>query len=492
MPPASTQLDINVNVSVSKRFIKDSDVKNILLGKYDWNTPKLQFKGKTVGRSNVGNHVMYDVILDEVPAVTMKLKQGCLKYLSPGASASTTEEPNEPSNLPVVSEDLLDDAIQSEEEEEEEIDLTPGDGWTSGEVFVDSRLCSESYRQSSSKLNMENQRYESPLSYFLFFLPHEQIHRIIGSTNSHARNVDASWRDINYNEYMMWLALLTVMTVIRHSDRKAYWKQGSSHFTMSIDFRRYMSFNRFEEIMQMHTFEIPTIEKQQNDPLYQIRATITAFNEHMASCIVPGKYLVVDESMNQWLGIGMPNLKKVPRKPHPIGQEFKTLADHHSYCILQMDTVSDPVSKEYDNEPGMKKLTATIKRLVKPWFGSGRTVIADSWFGSPDMTAMLSDLGLYSIMQVTKRRYWPRGMPVTDIVEQLEPAHGSHYTMKKNSGSGTMFVCSYRDRRVKAFISSCGTTSRLGGQRTSVSSGSLEVAVSRPNVVNEYETHKSK
>ena len=238
MPPASTQLDINVNVSVSKRFIKDSDVKNILLGKYDWNTPKLQFKGKTVGRSNVGNHVMYDVI---------------------------------------------DDAIQSEEEEEE-IDLTPSDGWTSGEVFVDSRLCSESYRQSSSKLNMENQRYESPLSYFLFFLPHEQIHRIIGSTNSHARNVDASWRDINYNEYMMWLALLTVMTVIRHSDRKAYWKQGSSHSTMSIiDFRRYMSFNRFEEIMRMHIFEIPTVEKQRNDPLYQICATITAFNEHMAS-----------------------------------------------------------------------------------------------------------------------------------------------------------------------------------------------------------------
>ncbi|EPB91415.1 hypothetical protein HMPREF1544_01737 [Mucor circinelloides 1006PhL] len=150
--------------------------------------------------------------------------------------------------------------------------------------------------------------------------------------------------------------------------------------------------------------------------------------------------------------------------------------------------VNVSVSKRFIKD---SDLTATIKRLVKPWFGSGRTVIADSWFGSPDMTAMLSDLGLYSIMQVTKRRYWPRGMPVTDIVEQLESAHGSHYTMKKNSGSGTMFVCSYRDRRVKAFISSCGTTSRLGGQRTSVSSGSLEVAVSRPNVVNEYETHKS-
>ncbi|KAK4518209.1 uncharacterized protein ATC70_001561 [Mucor velutinosus] len=113
----------------------------------------------------------------------------------------------------------------------------------------------------------------------------------------------------------------------------------------------------------------------------------------MPMCISPGKYLVIDESMNQWLGIGMPNIKKVPGKPHPIGQEFKTLADCHTSCILRMDTVSDPVSKEFDDEPGMKKLTATVnKRSVQPWSGSGRTVIADSWFGSSDMVKMLSNL----------------------------------------------------------------------------------------------------
>ncbi|KAG1068137.1 hypothetical protein G6F42_026414 [Rhizopus arrhizus] len=137
---ASIQLDINVDVSVSKRFIKNMDLKTILLGKYDWNTPKSQLKGRTVRRSTVDNHVI----------------------------ASTTEEPDESNNLLVASGDLLDDAVQSEKEEEE-LDLTPSDGWTNGEVFVGSRLCSESYRQSRSKLNMENQRYESPLSYFLFF-----------------------------------------------------------------------------------------------------------------------------------------------------------------------------------------------------------------------------------------------------------------------------------------------------------------------------------
>ena len=138
----------------------------------------------------------------------------------------------------------------------------------------------------------------------------------------------------------------------------------------------------------------------------------------------------------------------------------------------------------------MRKLTATVKRLVKPWFGSGRTVIADSWFGSPDMTTMLSDLGLYSIMQITKRRYWPRGMPITDIVEQVEEADGSFYTMKKDSGSGKIFTCAYRDKKVKAFISSCGTT-RLTGQRTFIGSGGHLVTIQRPAVVDEYESHKS-
>jgi hypothetical protein len=53
----------------------------------------------------------------------------------------------------------------------------------------------------------------------------------------------------------------------------------------------------------------------------------------------------------------------------------------------------------------MRNLLATVKRLVKPWFNSGRTIIADSWFGSPEMVSMLNELGLYSIMQITKRKY---------------------------------------------------------------------------------------
>jgi hypothetical protein len=96
-----------------------------------------------------------------------------------------------------------------------------------------------------------------------------------------------------------------------------------------------------------------------------------------------------------------------------------------------LDTVSDPCKKEHDNDPGMRNLLAAVKRLVKPWFYSGRTVVADFWFGSPEMATMLSSLGLYSIMQVIKRRAWPKGMPTFDVVERCGEELGNHFTCKK-------------------------------------------------------------
>jgi hypothetical protein len=65
------------------------------------------------------------------------------------------------------------------------------------------------------------------------------------------------------------------------------------------------------------------------------------------------------------------NLKKVHRKPHPIRQEIKTLADHY----LQLDTVSDPVRNKYGAVD--RNLIAMLKRLSEPWFWSGRTVVDD-------------------------------------------------------------------------------------------------------------------
>ncbi|ORE10367.1 hypothetical protein BCV72DRAFT_26222 [Rhizopus microsporus var. microsporus] len=303
---------------------------------------------------------MYDVLLDEANGHILKLNEDSIKYVNP---LTTLVTQGTVINATIVE---AEDAVD-EDEEEEAIDLTSSRGWNAGEACIDSRLGDsvEGFASLNSRLMMNNGKYASSLDYFLFFLPVDHFYSIIHNTNLYARSL-GHWEDITFHEYLMWIALLTVMTVVRHGDRKAYWRQDQSFFLMNVDFSQYMSFNRFSDIMKMHVFEIPSKQAQELDPLYQIRSTIQAFNDHMAKCIIPGKYLVIDDSMNQWLGAGTPNLKKVPRKLHPIGQEFKTLADNHCYCILRVDTVSDPCPKEFDKDPGMKKLAATVKRLVKP------------------------------------------------------------------------------------------------------------------------------
>lgn len=102
------------------------------------------------------------------------------------------------------------------------------------------------------------------------------------------------------------------------------------------------------------------------------------------------------------------------------------------------------------------KTIVTFCRLTKPWFYSGRTVIADSWFGSPAMIRELTTFRLYSIMQVKKRRYWPRGMPEHDILQELGPTFGNYVCYK--STVDDLFVTALRDRQPKVVISNCGVT----------------------------------
>lgn len=192
--------------------------------------------------------------------------------------------------------------------------------------------------------------------------------------------------------------------------------------------------------------------------------------------------------MNQWLGHGMPNLKKIPRKPHPVGQEFKTVADAKTCCIIRLDLTGDSVVKEFDDQYSMKTI-ATVCRLMSPWFSSGRTIIADSWFGSPTMVRAMKNHGLYSIMQVKKKRYWPRGMPDRDILESLGESFGDTVCMK--STVDDVFLAALRDRKPKLVVSNCGTTSP-SRQTIRRRIGDSLKEMRRPQIFDEYEENKGK
>jgi hypothetical protein len=225
--------------------------------------------------------------------------------------------------------------------------------------------------------------------------------------------------------------------------------------------------------------------------LYQTRSFLDAFNANLADSMTPGKHLCIDESMCQWLGKDMPNVKNVPRKPHPIGQEYKTLADSDTYCILRLDFVSDSYKKKFDDTD--RNLVATVKRLSEPWFHSGRTLIADSWFGSPELQEEMYSCGLYSIMQVCKRRYWPRGMPKEiDMVRDLGKEYGDTLTLVRIGHEGCpLIAASYQDKKAKAIVGTCGTT-KMVAKRTFRDRNGQRVVIDRSQIFEEYETKKSK
>ncbi|KAG2209616.1 hypothetical protein INT45_013877 [Circinella minor] len=153
----------------------------------------------------------------------------------------------------------------------------------------------------------------------------------------------------------------------------------------------------------------------------------------------------------------MPNIQKIPCKLYPVGQEYKTVADTMTCCIIRLDFTCDKLKGKFDDQHKAKAI-ASVARLTEPWHNSGRTIIADSWFGS---LAMVRDMKnyhrLFSIMQVKKRLYYPKGMPKPDILQQLDKEFGR--TLTYISLKDDVFVTALRDLKPKLVIANCSVTS---------------------------------
>ena len=147
----------------------------------------------------------------------------------------------------------------------------------------------------------------------------------------------------------------------------------------------------------------------------------------------PGKYLTVDESfsfMDQGLtshlddgdvigGAALPHTSKNPKKPLGIGCELKTCADAASKVMLHLDIVraaADNSKIRYGKDNPIRIQNAIVSvpyhvaitlRAVESWFGTKRTVVADSAFSSV-MTAYwlyVAGLNFLGIVKTATRMY---------------------------------------------------------------------------------------
>ncbi len=72
----------------------------------------------------------------------------------------------------------------------------------------------------------------------------------------------------------------------------------------------------------------PTIETDEFvNRFHEVRAMIDSFNQYYAKSYHPSWLNCFDESMSSWLNKFCPGFMCVPRKPHPFGNEYHSIAD---------------------------------------------------------------------------------------------------------------------------------------------------------------------
>lgn len=259
-----------------------------------------------------------------------------------------------------------------------------------------------------------------------------------------------------------------------------------------------------------------------------------AFNERMTTVLTPGNFLCIDESFSYWLGLegahaleGMVHVTKMKGKPRGVGLMLKSTADGETGILVRLEMqegAKEMGKKEFVRRKGADRNdqaylecearsevyaahTAITLRLAKPWFGSKRTVVADSAFASVETLLALRkhDLHFMGCVKTAHSGFckaylkqWAQKLPL--------PTRGSHHscvsTYTKNGQERQMLAVGWLDKKLKTLITSRGTTlqgtpaKKLRHKIVALPSGEVITSrmvkeVPRPKVVEDFFRHFS-
>lgn len=267
MPRLNPLICVGSDVSVVPKFLRDTGFLNLVTG-VDTNRQGCRFKGTVRDIYTKGGQQFGEIAFDAVPDNTYPLLLTCLKFegqrprpqRAPRAPRAIAQQPVDPTDL--GDPDLLDDAVEDptsdDEEPEEEVILD--ENWEEGDVTVDERIANprSAFRAVNPILSMNGYAFATPAKYFLHFLPCDHLKLVVlPALNHHASDNVSNWVAVDWPEYLTWLMLWIMMTVISCRDMDIYWRSGDCPYYLSEDFNDYMEKRRFKAILKWHVFCTP-------------------------------------------------------------------------------------------------------------------------------------------------------------------------------------------------------------------------------------------
>lgn len=247
--------------------------------------------------------------------------------------------------------------------------------------------------------------------------------------------------------------------------------------------------------------------------LWSIQLLFDEFNKARQN-FHPGASLCIDESTIEWGGKdnrhtdGCPVIKKNRNKPVTIHIEVKGLCCGTTGVMLKAlpsGNKYDRIRDDFSRKGYPAHISCTL-RLAAAFASSGRTVYADSWFGSVECaTALWQEHGLFSAMVVKRNsKRFPKEF-LNKLFESIELAKTpgdsirgqskfltSAYTLDKTKEPVPLFATGWQDHRLLKFISTCGSS--LDGdarqlklwRNTATKSEAFTRTVKRPRIVQDY------
>ena len=324
----------------------------------------------------------------------------------------------------------------------------------------------------------------SILDWFLRFLPRQYIANVlIPETNKSLEDTDMP---LTFGEFLRWLGLWFLMSTISGVPREEFWSSSDVSMFYGAPFRLHslMTKRRFNSILAALKYtDVPFPPFK--DKIHEVRQLIVSFNSRMTEVFNPAWVSCLDESMSVWTSkFSCPGWIFVPRKPHPMGNEYHTICCGQTRILYQLELVEGkdrPVELgplPYENLGG--KTVGLLLRLTRPIHTSGRCVILDSGFCVLKGLIELRKRGVFASALIKKRRYWPRyvdgnainahmaGKPlgaVDALPGQMDNVPFNIFVMK-DVEHDTMLMATYGGLLIKEGQSDTMRTVRDGHQKT--------------------------
>jgi len=336
-------------------------------------------------------------------------------------------------------------------------------GWVPCTVHKDQRT-KEGYltTQKGCIKGIDGVDRDLPWTYFWRMMPVAELDAGIAIMQEKGKQLWPTFT-LSRDLFLKWLGVWFRMCADKHKSQEEHWDA-----LVEEPYGEVMGWDTFRKIKRVLTFPVyeETAEEKVSDmgegpdSMGWIRRWIHARNKQWQAAWEPSTYLTVDETMIFWTGTGTAHLTYIPRKPSPLGIMLKTTCCGVSGVMVHMELVEGATvdSKKWGHNK-FKATTACTLRLVRPWWGTGRVVIGDAWFGSLRTVEELREVGLYSIMCVKQGSAgYPKQVLRECMRERGEQRFFVAYTTFTDGGVLPVWAGGHMDKQPLMLCASTGTS----------------------------------